>query len=101
LVHIAMKQVTVILSLTATPCGKKSWRITHSESQNTLAMIFQIDSCVLIFFTAFKKLTVTITDTWTWQSLPHTMYLTYEEFLLLSLSLSLGIWWYSAVLHNE
>jgi hypothetical protein len=24
LVHIAMKQVTVILSLTATPCGKKS-----------------------------------------------------------------------------
>jgi hypothetical protein len=35
------------------------------------------------------------------RSLPYTVHLTYEEFLLVSLSLSLGIWWYSTVLLKE
>jgi hypothetical protein len=33
------------------------------------------------------------------RSLPHTVQLTYKLFLLVSLSLSRGIWWYITVLH--
>jgi hypothetical protein len=86
-------------SLTATPRERKLTWITPSESKNTFAMILPADSCVLSSSMAFRELNVPIRHLHVIGFLHHTVYLTNKEFLLVSLSLSLGIWWYSAVLH--
>jgi hypothetical protein len=65
--------------------------ITPSESQTTLAMILPVDSYILKILSLQKSYCTNYRHLNMAWSLPHTVDLTYGEFLLVSLYISLGI----------
>jgi hypothetical protein len=101
LVNNIVKQVNMILCINCYTMWKKI-NMNHSfESQNTLAMILPADSCVLNFLDLQKTCCTNHRQLHMTGFRSHTSHWTYEEFLLVLLSLSLGICWYITVLHGE
>jgi hypothetical protein len=100
LVHITVKQVTIILCI---KCHNmvKTINMNHSYYKTHLPWSYQLTAVSCIFWMVqilcdgiHRHVHITV-------SFSHTVYLTYKEFLLISLSLSQGTSWYSAILHFE